>query len=94
MLYYLCQRDGRIVLDREVVGVPMESIEVHEPPLIKRWVKDGECVRLEDVPDYAVSYAAARWQVDEKDLIRTPEGWFGSKIDYRAYVESRLGGAD
>lgn len=73
MLYYLArQSDGRIVLDREIMGVLIESIEVADPPLVKRWTDKG----LVEAPDYAVSYAAARAKVDVSQFHRTPEGWF------------------
>ena len=73
MLYYLArQSDGRIVLDREIMGALIESIEIADPPLVKRWTDKG----LVEAPDYAVSYAAARAKVGVSGYRRTSEGWF------------------
>jgi hypothetical protein len=91
MIYYLSERrDGRIVLEREAMGVVLQKHDAPEPSFIRREV-DGEMV---DVPIYGESFAAARTKVNEKGLIQTSEGWFRSADAYLAYVRSRLGEAE
>lgn len=72
--YHLCiQSDGRIVLDREVCGELLQTIEVADPPLKWRWIDD----KWQQVPEYRHSYAVARAQVKEADLrYERGEGWF------------------
>jgi len=91
MHYYLFERaDGRIVLDREALGIILKTIEAPEPSVIRREV-DGEMV---EAPQYWESFSAARAQVNETGLIWTPEGWFRSHDAYLAYAVARLGEAD
>lgn len=72
--YHLClQSDGRIVLDRDVKGELLRTIEVADPPMVQRWIED----KWQHVPAYAYAYDAARGKVDEREFeyVRG-EGWF------------------
>jgi len=72
--YHLCiQSDGRIVLDREVCGELLQTIEVSDPPLKWRWLDD----EWQQVPEYRHSYAVARGKVDDRKFNYVDgQGWF------------------
>jgi hypothetical protein len=76
--YHLCQQsDGRIVLDREVTGEVVQTIEVDDPPLEWGWSRDGEQWMLVQRPAYHVAYDMARARVSERGLRHIHgEGWF------------------
>jgi hypothetical protein len=95
MIYHVCLRkDGRVVLDREIVGFSLEQIEVQDPPMVWGWEMVGVEWTLVKKPAYHVAYAEARQMVIEIGRVRTPEGWFLSEAAYRDYVRGGLGGAD
>jgi hypothetical protein len=74
--YFLArQDDGRIVLDRELHGSLLKTIEVAEPSIVRREI-DGEMV---ECPQYWESFAEARAKVETKDFLRKPEGWFAQE---------------
>ena len=71
--YYLSrQLDGQLILDREILGEIISSVEVADPPS-KSILIDGEHV---DVPQYWMSYADARWQIDTSGMkYISGKGW-------------------
>lgn len=76
--YHLCeQSDGRIVLDREINGELVQTIEVDDPPLAWGWNRDDSVWTLEQRPAWHVTYRLARAQVKDADYEHVPgEGWF------------------
>ena len=76
LTYFLAkQADGRIVLYRELHGSLLKTIEVADPPIVRREI-EGEMV---ECPQFWESFAAARAKVETKDFARTPEGWFAKE---------------
>lgn len=78
MLYHLCiQSDGQVVLDREVMGDLIQTIEVADPPMEWGWDRSGdEWVRVQK-PAHHESYSEAREQVDEANYEHVHgAGWF------------------
>jgi hypothetical protein len=80
MQYHLCiQSDGRIVLDREIQGELVKTIEVADPPLKWRWLEE----EWQQVPEYRSAYEAARGKVSEKGLrYERGEGWFREMVKH------------
>lgn len=80
MQYHLCeQSDGRIVLDREMHGAVVQTIEVDEPPM--DWRFDSEQVTWVQRPAYHAAYEMARAQVKEAGLrYERGEGWFREAV--------------
>lgn len=74
MQYHLCiQADGRVVLDRDLQGELLRTIEVAEPPLVQRWIED----RWQRVPAYAYAYDCARGKVDDREFNYVDgQGWY------------------
>jgi hypothetical protein len=72
--FHLCiQSDGRIVLDREIQGELVKTIEVADPPLKWRWLDD----EWQQVPEYRCAYEAARGKVDDSKFNYVDgQGWY------------------
>ncbi len=77
LTYFLArQADGRIVLDRELHGSLLKTLEVTDPPILRREI-DGEMV---ECPQYWESFAEARRKVDMADYAHVRgEGWFAKE---------------
>jgi hypothetical protein len=77
LTYFLAkQSDGRIVLDRELHGSLLKTIEVAEPSVVRREI-EGEMV---ECPQYWESFAMARRTVDMAGYVHVRgEGWFAKE---------------
>lgn len=84
MQYHLSeQSDGRIVLDREVQGTLVQTIEVDDPPLTWGWDRSGEEWAWAQRPAYHLAYEMARAAVKEAAFRYEPsEGWFRKKVSH------------
>jgi len=71
--YYLSrQLDGQIILDREILGEILCSVEVSDPPTIIKKIDD----ELVEVTQYCVSYAEAREKIDTSGMkYISGKGW-------------------